>query len=682
MNTTIRETAMRTQPDTMARTSAAARTAAVALLLVLSACGGQLPQGGGAPAVARQPLSTGLACTGSDAHTKHLNLFGCDVCHEANGGRFLFTKVFTFPKGTSTQGGAITRGSGTTPTSCDVACHAPMGSVPRTIAWNTPGPLDCTSCHDTGVLPAAHPSLAANATRADCTACHVTTGHLDGVAQIVPHPAAWSDRASAGFHAAEANKGLAACTGCHGARLAGVGAVRGCGSCHDRNLPAGIASWDRNCTMCHGGTDSQTGAPPKATWGNAADAVRVGAHAKHGAGSSLAPAFDCTVCHRQPVDALASGHLDEGPAEVTFTGQAVRGTTPTWDRTTATCANVYCHGSTLGGGTHKTPVWTGGADQVACGSCHGVPPPSPHPAAADLAACAACHADTMAVDGTVIPPAQGGKHLDGLLQASGGHPAAWNDRTSADFHAYSANASLARCQTCHGADLDGVGGSATTSCASCHGAGWRTNCTMCHGGTDSTTGAPPRTTWGNSADPTRVGAHTRHLAGSGSARPLACATCHAVPTDALSAGHVDGGTAEVAFSGVAAAGGARPQFDRVTVTCASTYCHGGYSGTYTYRSWDWGCDCAVTTSVSYAGAGATPSWTGGPTTCASCHGAPPATGNWHSRMHGGGGANAACSLCHPGVNADGTGFTDPSRHLDGTVDVAVGPRDTTCAHCH
>jgi hypothetical protein len=79
-------------------------------------------------------------------------------------------------------------------------------------------------------------------------------------------------------------------------------------------------------------------------------------------------------------------------------------------------------------------------------------------------------------------------------KATTGHPASWTDRTSLGFHAYSANAGLSNCQGCHGVALDGVGGSARTSCAQCHGATWRTNCVMCHGGTDNQTGAPPRTT--------------------------------------------------------------------------------------------------------------------------------------------------------------------------------------------
>jgi predicted CxxxxCH...CXXCH cytochrome family protein len=203
---------------------------------------------------------------------------------------------------------------------------------------------------------------------------------------------------------------------------------------------------------------------------------------------------------------------------------------------------------------------------------------------------------------------------------------------------------------------------------------------MCHGGTNDQTGAPPRTTWGNAADAVRVGAHARHLAGSANAPPVACASCHVVPTDALTPGHIDGPTATVTFGGVATAGSATPRWDRAAATCATSYCHGSYSGTFTYQSYDWGIQDFVDVTVSYTGAGTTPTWTGGPMTCTSCHAAPPPSGAWHSGAHGGPGGDA-CSLCHPGVNDAGTAFTDPSHHVDGVVDVTPGWK-STCFGCH
>jgi predicted CxxxxCH...CXXCH cytochrome family protein len=655
---------------------------AIAALVALSACGQ-----GGVPAVPGSPpaplkahkasLTSGANCPETGAHTRHLNLFACSTCHPT-GATFGFDVPYTFTGGTTTAGGTITPRTATTPTTCTVACHFPKGAPTKSVAWDAPGPLACVECHATPSLPSGHPAVSANATRADCQGCHTLGGHLDGAVTLVAHAASWMNQASPEFHAAGANAGLRACQDCHGVDLTGGATTTSCAQCHDVGLPVGVASWKVNCVMCHGGTDSQTGAPPVATWGNAGDAVRIGAHTQHGAGSSIAPAYDCGVCHVKPADALAGGHLDGGTADLTFSGIATaRNATPAWDRATATCSNVYCHGGTMGGGTRTAPVWTRvGQGEADCGTCHGLPPPSPHPtASADLTRCTTCHPDTMNEAGSVIAPSAGGKHLDGLIQASGGHPGGWMDTASAGFHAYSANAGLAGCQGCHGVNLDGVGGSATTSCATCHGATWRTSCLMCHGGNANTTGAPPSGTWGHETDPLRIGAHTAHVTTSTTKLAYDCTACHVKPTDALGAGHMDGQMTTVTWGALARTGGANPSWDRATGTCASTYCHGNYSGTYAYTIWDWGSESLVEVSVPYSGPAATPSWSATGLTCTACHGNPPANYYWHMG-HGGG-----CDLCHPDANADGTAVTDPTKHVNGVIDLAP-QYISSCFGCH
>jgi hypothetical protein len=289
----------------------------------------------------------------------------------------------------------------------------------------------------------------------------------------------------------------------------------------------------------------------------------------------------------------------------------------------------------------------------------------------------------MTAAGEVIAPSAGGKHLDGTVEATGGHPAGWSDKASAGFHAFSANQDLAGCGSCHGAALDGVGGSATTACASCHGAAWRTTCVMCHGGVDNQTGAPPTATWGHEAEAKRVGGHTKHL-GATMTAAVACAECHPVPTDALTAGHVDGGAVKVTFGALARTGGAAPSYDAAAGRCASTYCHGNYSGTYAYSVWDWGCDCLGEVRTSYAGNRAAPAWSDGPMTCASCHGNPPAqTGYWHSGSHGSTAAQNACQTCHPDAStvAGANVITNPARHVDGVVDVTPN-YSSSCMGCH
>ena len=644
---------------------------------------------GGSPHAAA--LTTGANCTGNTAHETHINRFACSTCHPL-GATFGFDVPYTFTGGTTTAGGTLVVRTATAPPTCTVACHFPKGAPAKAVAWDAPRPLACIECHAATALPAAHPPVSADATRVDCQRCHVTDSHMDGAVALVGHDPDWAgtaDPSNHGFHASSANAGIAACQGCHGQDLAGGAVGVSCASCHDQNLPAGIASWKVNCTMCHGGSDNQTGAPPTATWGNEGDAIRMGAHTSHVAASAISPGFDCAVCHVKPADALAGGHLDSGPAEVRFAGRATSGIpppAPAWDRTTATCTATYCHGATLAGGTKPTPVWTRvGVGEAACGTCHGLPPPPPHATAAGgLTACAPCHADTMDASGSLIAPSAGGKHLDGTVQATGGHPAGWMDAANAGFHAVSANQGLAGCGSCHGANLDGVGGPATTACATCHGPTWRTNCVMCHGGVDNQTGAPPTAIWGHETEAARVGAHTKHLAATLTAA-VSCSECHPVPADALSPGHVDGSAVKMAFGPRARAGGAAPSFDAATGRCSATYCHGSYSGTYVYTVWDWGTDEPVTMYASYTGSRAAPGWSDGSATCGSCHGNPPAAaGWWHSGSHGYLEQHRQCQACHPdaiSVAGVGTAITDPSRHIDGVVDVT---RDfnTTCSGCH
>ncbi|WP_242352444.1 MULTISPECIES: CxxxxCH/CxxCH domain c-type cytochrome [Anaeromyxobacter] len=656
--------------------------AGIAMLSSL-ACGSGA-QEAGQGGLARTPRSsaitaTAAVCTGTGSHDKHAAYgIGCAVCHPC-GGAYQFD-AFTYTRGTSTSGGTITL-TGTDPATCSVACHFPMGTQPHSITWGTPGPLDCTSCHAVAALPSVHPTLVVqNPTRADCEACHRMGEHTKGTVVLVSHGVDWMNSASSGFHAYSANARIASCQACHGADLTGGSTSTGCRDCHDRNLPTGVTSWRTNCVMCHGDKATGQSSPPRATWGNNVPSdtanVRIGAHAAHLTGSAIAPPFDCAVCHVKPTDALSDGHVDEATAKVVFSGLAANRGEPAaaWSRDTGTCSSTYCHGATLGGGTNKSPTWTRvGQGEAGCGTCHGLPPPAPHPSVSGgLSGCAVCHSDTVDSSGALIPPSAGGLHLDGFVE--GGHDKDWMDKTSTKFHAYSANRGLGPCQACHGADLSG--GATQVGCAKCHGAGWERNCTMCHGDPADGTGAPPRTTWGNSGDPLRVGAHTAHVKGTSVAAPLDCDQCHVVPADAFSPGHIDDAAAKLTWGSLATVGGAAPAWDRTAGTCASTYCHGNYAGTFSYYYWD------GTYDARYAGKRATPSWTGSPTACDSCHGNPPRENlSWHGYHNGGN----QCQLCHPDaigtVAGVGIGITNRARHANGVVDVE--PQwDAQCFNCH
>lgn len=328
------------------------------------------------------------------------------------------------------------------------------------------------------------------------------------------HGDTWVDVASPAFHAYYANRGLAACTFCHGPALQGEGRAPGCGSCHDESLPAGVASWRTNCLMCHGGLEDSTGAPPRATWGNSADPARVGAHSVH-VGGGLSPPFDCVACHVKPADALSPGHVDGEVLVTAYQGAdpvlLAAITDPGWDRRTATCASAYCHGATLAGGTLTQPTWsTVDGTQAACGTCHGLPPaaqPSPrHPIYFFAAPCVGCHPGTAAwgdvVQANGIVPG-GGLHVNAAAEFTfAGHPPGWvgsfpSPRVGG---AHAAEAPMGcsvagcgilmseyyQCASCHGrnGDFDPTGGSSRVSCGACHpaffDASGRTSCTFCH----------------------------------------------------------------------------------------------------------------------------------------------------------------------------------------------------------
>ena len=642
---------------TRSRTLLAPLCAALALLAV--ACSGGEKR---ALATTRAKLATPSTCAGNGAHGKHVQELGldCAVCHPS-GAEYGFG-TYTYPGGTTTAGGTITRSAAGGPTTCSVACHSPLGGPPHEVAWATSGPLACTTCHDATAMPAAHPPVSPSATRADCQACHVTSGHTGGTVALVGHAAGWMDQASAGFHAFSAERGLASCQGCHAQDLTGGAAGVSCASCHDRADPTrpGV-SWKVSCFMCHGGLDNPSSAPPVAIWGYGNDPVRVGAHTSHVTASAISPAFACNQCHVRPTDVFSPGHIDAVTdpgavplATLTFNGLASLGTTvaPAWNRASATCSNTYCHGATLGGGSNTAPIWTRlDGSQAACGTCHGTPPPAPHPAVSGgTTACNPCHPATIDASGVIIPPAAAGKHLDGIVEASG-HPATWMSQADAGFHAYTANLGLAACASCHGADLSG--GTAGVACATCHDANlpagvtsWKVNCVMCHGGTDGATGAPPRTVWGQSADAVRVGAHTLHVAGGATSSALDCGVCHVKPADALASGHIDGATATVTFAGLALTGGVQPAWNRAGASCASTYCHGNFTNGNT---------------------GYAPSWTSpAANPCGTCHGLPP--GGTHP-------TSPACGSCHAGYTATSVNL---ALHLNGAVNVL----SFTCTSCH
>jgi predicted CxxxxCH...CXXCH cytochrome family protein len=358
--------------------------------------------------------TAGPVCAPTGAHAKHAEVkISCESCHPC-GGTIGFTTVMTFPAGTTSAG---TYDTTTTPPTCNVGCHSPKGSALHPVTWSTAAPLACVACHDVSKLAANHAKIVfphTPPTRDDCLMCHDMSAHTTGAVIVAGHNQGWLDQASSGFHAFAANSGLDACKFCHGQDLSGGAANVACGQCHDANLPPGVTTWKKNCVMCHGGTDNQTGGPPRTTWGKSAELVRVGAHSVHLQGSAIAGPVACNSCHVVPPDALAAGHVDGQRAEVVFGGIASQGLRPTYDAATATCSATYCHGGNLVGGSNTRPDWTKlDGTQAACGTCHGIPP-RPTWGHNYHTGCTWCHYDIANDSGTAITnPAL---HIDGVVE--------------------------------------------------------------------------------------------------------------------------------------------------------------------------------------------------------------------------------------------------------------------------
>jgi predicted CxxxxCH...CXXCH cytochrome family protein len=188
-------------------------------------------------------------------------------------------------------------------------------------------------------------------------------------------------------------------------------------------------------------------------------------------------------------------------------------------------------------------------------------------------------------------------------------------------------------------------------------------CSNCHG--SSANAAPPLDLLGH-ADTglVSVGAHQAHLRGLHRLRgPIACHSCHLVPTELNSPGHIDHPYPALVFpngaasGGLEAAGGANPRWNRQTSTCSDVYCHGG----------------GVLANDQATSIVRQPTWTSvgqGQAACGRCHGIPPADGGHLPSL-----TLRDCASCHPSVDGYGnvlfieTPGGSQSLHMDGQVDV-------------
>lgn len=436
------------------------------------------------------------------------------------------------------------------------------------------------------------------------------------ISQLPPtHPDFWLNSDSPDFHGTVALvNGITSCAVCHGDELDGGKVGVSCIDCH---LSSGV------CTSCHGGLNSDNGAPPHGLHDETDDtSLAVGAHTTHLSGTARSAIVDCESCHLVPASLLEPSHLDIGTgtldsiAEITWQGIA-DGDGAAWNRMTRTCTNTYCHGNFEGGYDSNAPIWTN-QGQAECGSCHddGTNP-------VDLGTvhqihlipgspvCTDCHSSV--VDSFLVF-ADPSLHVNGIVDVS------ILDQQS--------------CEKCHGPDPSA--------------------CTYCHGGVDNQTGAPPRGLRGEtSASTLAVGAHTTHLEGAWVSNGFACSECHLVPSNLTDSEHwaIDS-VAEMTWGNLA---GSNSSWDRATHECSNVYCHGNFSGGYTTNA---------------------PNWTApAQAVCGSCHddGSNPndLSGRHFKHIVE---ENLDCSECHSATVDAGLTIIDKAIHVNGVKNVAFGTR--------
>ncbi|HET9594210.1 MAG TPA: CxxxxCH/CxxCH domain-containing protein [Anaeromyxobacteraceae bacterium] len=385
------------------------------------------------------------------------------------------------------------------------------------------------------------------------------------------------------------------------------------------------------CTTCHGdATRANTNiapAPPVDTKGNTATAVPgVGAHQNHLASTRITGVpVACTDCHQTP-----NGSHPSGTVFFLWSSLAKGGTgtqvTPSYDFVTNTCTN-YCHGATLAGGTLKTPKWTQtDGTQAACGTCHGIPPPTTaHNGFTSSTPCGNCH--TSYTPTTV----NAGLHMNGQIDVM-----------------------LQTCTSCHG-DSNRVANTGIT------------------GTPDATLTASPPVDTAGSTTSVKVGDHVGHVNPTSTSqifRPLRCTDCHPNNDGNLSHSnsHIDvtlGTIGTIAATEVPSSG--------TTAATCTTYCHGA--------KWPAG--------DAHKGSRASWAWNGPAATCGDCHADPP-TSTAHNgftaatncgNCHTGYTATTVNQALHINGTPDVVAMTCTSCHgtLNRVANAGIGTADTNLA---
>jgi predicted CxxxxCH...CXXCH cytochrome family protein len=612
-------------------------------------------------------------CHGNPPPAPHPNSSQCQMCHPdtvAENGQI------DLLSGNHINGSLEVAGGGG---GCS-ACHGSEANAapPKSLAGAT----------DTGTVEVgAHQAhLTGGTLRAamSCEDCHIVPTAMDSESHYGEAPAevTWGGLATTGGLEPDWDRTVASCssTYCHGATLTGGsiteptwttvdGSQDACGSCHGNPPPAPHPQNEQcnvchpntvnanqeidvaggyhidgkvdgpgaSCSACHGSPDSP--APPKGVGGETETIeIAVGAHQIHLSGGLVRKGINCAECHVIPGTVGDPAHMDAAPAEVVFGELASGDGDPSWKNASASCSSTYCHGATLTGGEVESPIWTiVDGSQSKCSSCHGNPPPAPHPQNEN---CNMCHPDTVMPDGTIDLEAR--RHIDGEVTVIGG-----------------------TCSACHGSEANA---------------------------------APPLSLAGEEdTSVTEVGAHQAHLVDGYYRAALSCEDCHVVPDTMGAAGHLDEAPAEVTWGTLATAAGAAGDWDRENTTCNSTYCHGATLSGGSNTAPDW--TVVDGTEVGCGSChGFPPPLPHTPSmACANCHGdTVDASGTIDiaGGMHINGEVEVgagACNACHG--NADGpappfsvTGESDTTVTEVGAhqAHVTAGPlkSEMWCTECH
>ena len=511
-------------------------------------------------------------------------------------------------------------------TCSDVACHGPALSGTRnpTPPWGTvrPAAEECTLCHD----PVSHKEP----TEEVCYQCHPAT--VNENKQII-------DQTLHGSGAVEFAPCDIACHETEGSALPPL---------HPQHLDSTIQG-AFTCYSCHDEAPRMGGAPLTASHPDGAKTVAFGEEARR---RGHHPAYDVAnqscqdgPCHDPtlsgaPADLRWVADFREGPL-CRFCHNPTNHPEGTADR----CDK--CHSETAGPEEsidhpekHNGPEESRSID--ACtGQCHDItgeqlPPPHATHLATDVMetlSCPTCHEPAPTPNATPLLPTHPDNRVAlrsdlGFESASRNCSAACHNETTPAW-SEAPPVETQTCRLCHGLESHPEG--VAEQCEGCHPATAGESETIAHPdkhgdgvvekeiACDACHGTPPST-----------GAHRKHTEGVVNLfAPIACNTCHTVPSDPLARGHLDGdGRAEVNLRGLAAANNFTPSYDPATQSCV-VYCHQG----------------------------ASPAWTEGFSgdLCGSCHDFPPA-GDAHDIATQ---LGLGCDYCH--------GSQSAQTHMNGVV---------------